>query len=139
MDKWDTRSRASYLEKGIRKMLRARTPERTETENRDPHTILSPFLLESPHTHQYAKASITSPATFLACATKKKDGVPGELMGIKLDKKGKKGDQKVVIICRCTNPTEIDNQRQVYAQEIVEGGKPTMPEDSHLVASRAFF
>ena len=60
-------------------------------------------------------------------------------MGIKFDKKGKKGDQKVVIICGCNNPAEADNQRQAYAKEIVEGGKPTIPQGSHLVSSRAIF
>ena len=125
------------MERGIRKILGAKSPDRIEAENRDPHIIPTPLWLESPHTHQNAKASITAPATFLACATKKKDGVPGELMGIKVDKKGKKGDQKVVIICGCTNPTETDNQRKAYLQEIVEGGKPIIPKGSHLVASRA--
>ena len=139
MDKWDKRARASFLEKGIRKILGARSPKRTETENRDPHTIPTPFWLESPHTHQDAKASITSPATFLACATKKKDGVPGELMGIKLYRKEKKGDQKVVVICSCANLAETDNQRQAYAQKKVEGRKPTISQGSHLVSSRAIF
>ena len=90
MNKWEGRSRESFLERGIKNIWRARTPERDEAENRDPHKILTPFWLESPHTHQDPKAAITSPATFLTCATKKKDGISGDLMGIKLDKKGKK-------------------------------------------------
>ena len=90
MNKWDGRSRESFLERGIKNIWRARTPERDEAENRDPHKILTPFWLESPHTHQDPKAAITSPATYLTCATEKKDGISGDLMGIKLEKRGKK-------------------------------------------------
>ena len=139
MDRLEGRSRDSFLEKSIRIILRAKSTERDETEKREPHKIPTPFVLESPHTHQNPKAAITSPATFLTCATKKKDGTSGELMGIKLEKKGKKGDQRVWIICPCPNPTEADSQRKAYAQEIVKGEIPIIPPGSHLVDARAVF
>ena len=72
------------------KMIRARSTERDETEKREPHKITSPFGLESPHTHQDRKAAYTSPATFLTCAIRKKDGILGDLMGIKSEKKEKR-------------------------------------------------
>ena len=90
MDKLEGRSRDSFFEKRIGIILRAKSTERDKTEKREPHKIPTPFVLESPHTHQNPKAAITSPATFLTCATKKKDGTSGELMGIKLEKKEKK-------------------------------------------------
>ena len=90
MNKWEGRSRESFLERAIKNIRRTRTPERDEANNRDPHKVPTPFILESPHTHQDPKAAITSPATYLTCATEKKDGISGDLMGIKLEKKEKK-------------------------------------------------
>ena len=116
MDRLDRKSRDSFLDRGILRILRARSTERDETEKREPHKITSPFLLESPHTHQTPEETKKAPATFLTCATEKKEGTEGELMGIKFEKKGKKGDQRVWIICPCKNPTETDNQRKAYAQ-----------------------
>mgnify|MGYP006924363243 FL=1 len=139
MDRLDRKSRDSFLDRGILRILRARSTERDETEKREPHKITSPFLLESPHTHQTPEETKKAPATFLTCATEKKEGTEGELMGIKFEKKGKKGDQRVWIICPCKNPTETDNQRKAYAQEIVKGEKPTIPPGDHLVNVRVVF
>ena len=94
MDKLEGRSRDSFFEKAIGIILRAKSNERDETEKREPHKITTPFVLESPHTHQKPNAAITSPAAFLTCATKKKDGTSEELMGIKFGKKGKKETNK---------------------------------------------
>ena len=120
-------------------MIRVKSAERVETDKREPHKITSPFVLESPHTHQDPKAAETSPATFLTCAIRKKEGVLGDLMGIKSEKKGKKGDPRVWIICPCKNSTESDSQRKAYAQEIVKGELPTVPPGNHLVDARAVF
>ena len=90
MNRLEGRSRDSFLEKGILKIIRARSIERDETEKREPHKITSPFVLESPQTHQDPRTANTSPATFLTCATKKKDGILGELMGIKSEKRKKR-------------------------------------------------
>ena len=90
MNRLEGRSRDSFLEKGILKMIRVKSAERVETDKREPHKITSPFVLESPHTHQDPKAAETSPATFLTCAIRKKEGVLGDLMGIKSEKKEKK-------------------------------------------------
>ena len=87
MDRLDRKSRDSFLDRGILRILRARSTERDETEKREPHKITSPFLLESPHTHQTPEETKKAPATFLTCATEKKEGTEGELMGIKFERK----------------------------------------------------
>ena len=87
MNRWEGRSRDSFLERGIKNIWRTRTPERDE--DRDPHKVPTPFIYESPHTHQDPKTASTSPATYLTCATKKKDGISGDLMGITLEEKKK--------------------------------------------------
>jgi hypothetical protein len=139
MEKLDKKSRVKWIEKGITRISRARSRERDEDDKRDPHKIPSPFVLEAPHPHQDSEEASRSPATFLACATQPKEGGEEELMGIKFDKKGKKGDQRVVIICGCKNLKDTDNQRKAVAQEIGRGEKPVVPQGSHLVSSRAVF
>ena len=139
MEKLDRKSRLKWIEKGITRISRARSTEKDEDDKRDPHKIPSPFVLEAHHTHQDSEEATQSPATFLACATQPKEGGEEELMGIKFDKKGKKGDQRVVIICDCKNPSDTDNQRRAVAQEIAPGEKPVIPQGSHLVSSRAVF
>ena len=139
MEKLDRKSRLKWIEKGINRISRARSTEKDEDDKRDPHKIPSPFVLAAPHTHQDSEEATKSPATFLACATQPKEGGEEELMGIKFDKKGKKGDQRLVIICKCKNQTETDNQRIVVAQEIGSEDKPVIPQGSHLVASRVVF
>ena len=67
------------------------------------------------------------------------EGEPGDLMRIKTDEKGQKGDQRVVVICNCANPSQRDNTRQAFAQEIVDGQKPTIPDGSWLMSSRIIF
>ena len=95
--------------------------------------------MEFPHTHQDDKGATKSPAIFLACARKMKEGEPGQLMRIKTDEEGQKGDQRVVVICNCANPSQRDNTRQAFAQEIEDGKKPTIPKGSWLVSSRIIF
>ena len=60
-------------------------------------------------------------------------------MRIKTDEEGRKGDQRVVVICKCANPSQKDNNRYAFAQEIIEGQKPTIPKGSCLVTSRIIF
>ena len=139
MEKLDRKSRLTWIGKGINRITRARSRERDEDDKRDPHKIPSPFGLEAPHTHQDSDEATQAPATFLACATQRKEGGDEELMGIKSDKRGKKGYQRVVIICKCKNPSETDKQRQAVAQEIKPGEKPVIPQGSHLVSSSAVF
>ena len=139
MEKLDRKSRLRWIVKGITRITRARSREKDEDDKRDPHKVPSPFGLEAPHTHQDSDEAAQSPATFLACATQPKEGGEEELMGIKSDKKGKKGDQRVVIVCKCKNPSEKDKQRQAVAQEIEPGEKPVVPQGSHLVSSSAVF
>jgi len=139
MEKQDRKSRLKWIEKGLNRISRARSSDKDEDDKRDPHKIPSPFVLAAPHTHQDSEEATKSPATFLACATQPKEGGEEELMGIKFDKKGKKGDQRLAIICNCKNPTDTDNQRRVVAQEIGPGEKPVVPQGSHLVSSRVVF
>ena len=139
MDKLERKSRQGWFDKAFSRLSRTKSKERQEDDNRDPHKVTSPFVLESPHTHQASEAAIRAPATFLVCATQQKEGGEEELMGIKSDKKGKKGDQRVVIVCGCKNPSDTDKQREVVAQEIEPGVKPVIPQGSHLVSSRAIF
>ena len=138
MDNWDRKYQGSFLA-GIKRIWESKSPERADTKKREPHTIPTPFLLEFPHTHQDAKGAIKSPAICLACARAKKEGEPGELMRIKTDEDGQKGDQRVVVICKCANPSQKDNNRYAFAQEIIEGQKPTIPDESCLVSSRIIF
>ena len=139
LGKKDRKSRTKWLEKGIIRLTRAISKERIEDDNRDPHQIPTPFSLEARHTHQDSEEANRVPAIFLTCATQTKEGGEEELMGIKLDKNGEKGDQKVVIICNCSNPEEIDSQRTAVAQQIEPGKTPIIPKGSYLVSSRAVF
>ena len=52
MDKLDRKSRGRWFDKAFNRLLRAKSKERHEDENRDPHKVPSPFVLEAPHTHQ---------------------------------------------------------------------------------------
>ena len=88
MNRWDGGKRDSLLKRGIENIRRTRSAERDE--KRDPHKIPTPFILESPHTHQDPKTALTAPAIFLTCATKKENGVSGDLMGIKIEEKKEK-------------------------------------------------
>ena len=139
MDKVEKKSKLKWLDKSIKRLKRATSKERGEDDKREPHKVQSPFGLEAPHTHQDSEQANQSPAIYLACATQPKAGGEEELMGIKLDNKGKEGDPRMVIICKCNNPSEIDNQRKAVAQEIEPGENPIIPPGSHLVSSRAVF
>ena len=116
MDDWTRNSRESFLPRVITKIWGSKSPEREKTKKRERHTIPTPFPLEFPHTHE--EATTTPLPIFLACARHLDKGEPGELIRIKTDEKGRKGDQKVVIICDCTNPTKRDSTRTALAQEI---------------------
>ena len=126
MDNWDRPSRASFLAKNIKRLWDQKSPERAEAKNREPHTVPTPFVLEFPHTHQKDNGTGKPQAIFLACARKMKNGEPGELMRIRTDEDGK-ADQRVVVICNCANPSQRDNTRQAFAQEVVKGKKPHNP------------
>ena len=139
MDKVEKRSRQKWFDKAIKRLTRAVSKEREEDDKREPHKVPSPLVLEAPHTHQDSEQANQSPATFLACATQPKAGGEEEIMGIKLGKNGSKGDPRMVITCKCNNPTETDSQRKAWAQEIEPGESPLIPPGSHLVSSRVVF
>ena len=139
MDKVPKKSRQKWFDKAIKKLKRATSKERAEDDTREPHKVPSPFVLEAPHTHQDSEQANQSPAIFLTCATQPKAGGEEELMGIKVETPEKKGDPRMVILCRCNNPTEIDSQRTALAQEIEPGESPLIPPGSHLVSSRVVF
>ena len=112
MDRLEGRSRDSFLDKAISRIIRARSTERDETEKREPHKITTPFLLTSSHTHQNPDTATKSPATFLTCATEKGEGTAGELMGIKLEKKERKETNK----CGLYVPVKTQ-QRQIIKEK----------------------
>ena len=139
MDKVPKPSRQKWFDKAIKRLKRANSKEREEDDTREPHKVPSPFVLEAPHSHQNSEQAIQSPAIFLTCATQPKAGGEEELMGIKVETPEKKGDPRMVILCRCNNPTEVDSHRTALAQEIEPGQSPLIPPGSHLVSSRAVF
>ena len=139
MDKVPKRTRLKWIDKAIKRLKRANSTEREEDNTREPHKVPTPFMLEAPHTHQDSEEAIRSPAIFLACATQPKEGGEEEIMGINSGKEGKKGDPRMVITCKCSNPKETDSQRKAWAQEIEPGESPLIPSGSHLVSSRVVF
>ena len=139
MNKVPKKTRQKWFDKAIKRLKRANSKEREEDDTRDPHKVPSPFMLEAPHTHQDSEEAIRSPAIFLACATQPKEGGEEEIMGINSGKEGKKGDPRMVITCKCSNPKETDSQRKAWAQEIEPGESPLIPSGSHLVSSRVVF
>ena len=92
MDDWTRKSRETFHLGAIAKIWGSKSPEREKTKKRERHTIPTPFPLEFPHTHE--EATITPLPIFLACARHLDKGEPGELIRIKPDVIGRKGDKK---------------------------------------------
>ena len=139
MENWDRKTRGSFLPRMIRRIRESKSPDQSETKARAPHTVPTPFPLACQHIHQDDDQAETAPAIFLACARGKENG---QLMRIKVDEKGQKGDQKAYIICMCKNPSQKDLRRIAFAQVVIESShshqrvKPVIPELGHLVGSR---
>ena len=143
MEKWERKTRESFLPKMIRRFRESKTPDQSETKARKPHKVPKPFPLVGQHIHQDDDQAETAPAIFLACARKRENG---ELMRIKGEGEGgQEGDQKVYIICQCTNPEQKDLKKVAIAQVVTKPGpdnkriRPVIPIGGHLVGSRIIF
>ena len=134
-DNWD-RVTEFLVPKKLRGLLSSKSSERSKTKTRKPHTVPSPFPLIFPHTHQDDDEARRTPAIFLACGKAKDEE---NIMRIKFDEEGQKGDKKGGVYCFCLNPSRKDPTRQGYFQDFVEGEEFVIPTGEHLVSSRALF